>query len=208
MVSRRRYRADYPGIFGVAMFGSVGWLFADLMAAIAMAFLVANTVGSIASPRPPKPHVKLTPRPTPSPTPTPTQGPALDLNYVCVPLTVDNPQALISGDPSEADSVRSQITSVAALKSQQAGLVLLFGGDPDSPQGDSQAISLDNAVIQILQGLGQQNYVFEVAVYRKFLGLNQPQTSVELNVYLFKSRNGVGEPTPAAENCPGANTSG
>jgi len=190
------------------MFGSIGWLFADLMTAIAMAFLVANTVG-VATP--PTPHVTkkthITPRPRPHP--SPTQGPALDLNYVCVLLTFDNPQSLISGDSPEVTSVRNQIISQADLTSQRAGLVLLFGGDPDSPQDDEEALSLDKAVIGILQGLGQQqDSVFSTAVYRKFVGLNQPQTTVELDVYVFKPPNGIGAPVSSDSKCPGANSSG
>jgi hypothetical protein len=209
MRTRRRSPAGRPDFLGVVMFGSVGWLFADLMAALAMAFLVANTVGASTPPRPSKPHVKPHVRPTPTPTPTPTQGPALDLNYVCVDLTFDDPQGLIDGDQAEVSSVQNQITGQPALESQQAGLVLLFGGDPDSPAGDSEAKALDEAVIHILRGLGQRDSVFGgTVVYREFLGLDQPQTSVQLNVYVFKPQHGASAPSISATTCKSANSSG
>jgi hypothetical protein len=194
-----RRRADRSGYLAQALFGSAGWLFADLMVVIAMAFLVANTFGGV----PPKSPAKVKPTPHPTATPTPTAAPtpvqALDLNYVCILLQV-NPQTLIAGSASETASVRQQIMSNPQLTSRHAGLVLLFGGDSDYPLGVTQAKQMDSAVVGILNQLGNHNFVFYDTVYRNFLGLNDAPDTVELDVYLFKTAQ---TPSPAPSSpCP------
>ncbi len=75
---------------------NVGWLFADLLLALAVIFLVANASGSIAkSVRP-----IMTPTPTLAPTPVPPPPPSTK-NYFAFPIKFDD-FALESGDGSTA----------------------------------------------------------------------------------------------------------
>ena len=189
MRSRRRvgFRADS----GHVLFGGTGWLFADLMVAIAMAFLVASTVGF-----PPVSHkaAKHQPRPPSHHVIKPPQA-ALDFNYVTINLSI-NPADLLNHDPAVASSVRSQILKSTKLKAKCVGepesgcvgLVLLFGGDPQVTLASaySYAEDLDNAMWKVLQGLGQQGLYFRRAIKRNFINYGAKTTAFELNVYVFK----------------------
>jgi hypothetical protein len=177
---RTRYalggRSTDPG-HGQALFGSAGWLFADLMLAIAMAFLVANTFGLPASPPVHKHRTAVRPKPTH------TAQPALELQPFVVKLTV-NVGGLEGNAPSAFAAVRNVIRSETQLSGRHAGLVLSFGGDNDFDT--SRAIEMANKVDEVLQGLGNQGFVFTGTVYRPFIALNEPPDYVELDIYLFK----------------------
>lgn len=180
------------------MFGGAGWLFADLMLALAVAFLVADTVGT---PPPPSQQraVHHRPAPTPAPTtpapatPTPTPsasppGPALDLGYITVTLTVD-PAGLQAGSARAEASVRTQIARIGGLADRRVGLVLLFAGDPDpdNPADYNAAIGLDRKMARVLTGLSiNGGEAFQVAVYRNFANYGAQPDRVELNIYLFR----------------------
>ena len=182
MRTRSRRRADQPGHSGHSLFGSTGWLFADLMLAIAMAFLVATTVGTTSPPKPPAPSPSASKSPT-----VKKPQPALDLKYVTINLKI-NPAGLLSGSSSAISAIRQQVRGSPGLSSRRAGLVLLFGGDPqDNPASYKQAQDLDMAVWKILQGLGQENFVFQVAVSRDFVNIGAPTTAFQMNIYLFKT---------------------
>lgn len=174
--ARRRLRSGRgrSDASGTSVFGSAGWLFADLMLALVMAFLVANTVG-----RPPDPP----PPPAPAPAPPPAPAPVLDLEYVPARLVVD-PDALHRKDPAAIESVRAQLRGDQRLASRRAGLVLSFGGANDG--NNARAIQAANDVADVMSGLGAEGYVFTGAVYRPFLALNEPRDVVEVDVYVFK----------------------
>ena len=168
------------------------------MVAIAMAFLVASTVGfppvthksAKHHQRPPKHHVVKPPQP------------ALDFGYVTIYLTID-PTALLNHDPAVAASVRSQILKSTKLQAKCAGepesdcvgLILLFGGDPQItlPSAYAYAEHLDNAMWNVLQGIGQRGLYFRRAIKRNFVNYGAQTKSFELNVYVFKpSRPAIG----------------
>lgn len=190
MATRYQRRSDRQDGSALAMFGGAGWLFADLMLALTVAFLVADTVSTPAPPSPQKTaHSKplVHHRPTPAPSPSPS-GPALDLGYVTVHLTVDL-AGLQAGSAQAEASVRAQITQISGLTGRRAGLVLLFAGDldPDSPTDYKAAISLDQKMAGVLSGLSiNGGLVFQVAVYRNFANYGSEPDTVELNIYLFK----------------------
>jgi hypothetical protein len=173
---------------GHLLFGGTGWLFADLMVAIAMAFLVATTVGF-----PPIVH-RVGKHPTSS-HPIEAPQPALDFNYVTIDLAID-PTGLLNQEPAVTASIGSQILQNASLKSKCAnepqsgcvGLVLLFGGDPQSSLGSdySYAESLDKSMWRLLQGLGQNGIYFRRAINRNFINFGGLTTEFELNIYVFK----------------------
>lgn len=161
------------------LFGATGWLFADLFVALAMAFLVANTVGTIP---PPAIHVAPTPTPTLSPTPIPPR--ALDLKPISVTVHV-NPSALLAGNPQEVASIEQQVLAVPQLRGRSAGLALTFGGASgvNPAIGRQVAVKVDN---DVLHALGVEGYVFQNTVYREFFNLDLPPSTVTIDVYVFK----------------------
>jgi hypothetical protein len=169
---------------GQALFGSAGWLFADLMLALTMAFLVANTVIHPAPPVP-KPAPAPTSSPTPSPSPSARPEPALDLSYVTVQLTVDS-QGLLNNDPNAMASVRKQIRAKSTLNGRHAGLVLAFDGDNGDPSIDSTSLEIAGKVNEVLASMGSQGYVFRNTAYRSFIGRNVSPDIVDVDIYLFK----------------------
>src|SRR5438128_594045 len=98
-------RSNRRGIFPTA-----GWLFADLLLALAVIFLSANTIG-------PKPKVIVTPTITPSPiliTPTPTPLPRLELNKQRFVLPID-PNGLLNNSPDAINSLKHEVRSQTIL---------------------------------------------------------------------------------------------
>ncbi|MEV6493185.1 hypothetical protein AB0M20_31875 [Actinoplanes sp. NPDC051633] len=173
---RRRQTEQDPGN---AVFGSIGWLFADLMFALAMAFLVATTVGQPPREDPPTPPPTTTP---PTPSPTPSREPILELKPVEIVVRV-NWVGLLAGDAkAEADLAAAVQTSVR-LQGRHAGLVLTFGG----AQGDEgRGIAVAKRANDVLRGLGAKGWVFRGTVCRPFLSLHEPPQVLKIDVYLFR----------------------
>ncbi|MEO6087694.1 MAG: hypothetical protein ABIQ18_31745 [Umezawaea sp.] len=181
---RRRAERD-PGN---AVFGSIGWLFADLMLALALAFIVAVTA---APPLPPDAQAKPVPTTTTPPsttTTTPTQptGPALELGPVKLELPIDA-AALLDGDAGTAQVLRDRVRADPRLAGRRAGLVMTFGGTGGSSQGANVTRGLEIAakVNGVLGELGAQGFVFDSTVYRSFISLGSPD-ALSMDVYLFK----------------------
>lgn len=174
MRGRRSARRD-PGHL---VFGTIGWLFADLMVALAMAFLVATTVG-----QPPPPE----PRPTPSPTPTPTVEPALDLRPVHVEVKVDW-RGLLADRARARSALRRKIHAVQALKGRRAGLVLAFGGGAGTDVG--RAMLIARKANAVLRELGSRDAVFRRTVFRPFISFSDAKM-LSLDIYMFKLRPGA-----------------
>ena len=175
MMSRRNRRrpAARHGMSGNTLFGSTGWLFADLLLALALAFLLATTVNTPppAPPHPPGPTASQTPTPTPSATKGPPQQ-ALDLTPVPVTLTID-PSNVSSG------AIRQKILSVSTLRGQHAGLVLIFAGGDVSSSSWGQ---IDTVVWGILK---KMTPLFYRTVPLQYWG-GGPPTQVLLKIYLFR----------------------
>jgi hypothetical protein len=183
MRRRTRSRSFGQSDVGHSFFGGTGWLFADLMVALAVVFLVATTVGF---PTPPKPKPASAHQPAPKKSPDAKQPePALDLTPVTVTINNLDYNGLLNNSPAALNSVRNAILGDARVRSRRAGLVLLFGGD--NPQDDTLALNIDGKVQQILKSLGAQNVLFQVAVYRNFLDLAQPPSNFHMDIYLFKT---------------------
>lgn len=157
-----------------SVFGSTGWLFADLMVAIAMAFLVANTVGARS------PHHKPHP---PRPKPPVCSQPALNRNKpVKVTLSI-NPAGLISNVQSAQAAVRQQVRHTAGLATKRAGFVIIYTGNAET---SDYALTVDTAIKRVLSGLGHQNFVFQKAVYLDEQLIGSAPASSQLEVYLFE----------------------
>lgn len=160
--------------------GFIGWLFADMLLALAMLFLIANTIGS-----PPKPK----PKPTPTPTkvivkPTPTPLPRLELKFHEFTINID-PNGLQNNDPQAVASVKQQVRRQGILQGRSVGLVIAYGGAP----GDSDipmALSIASKIYNILKSLGQEGFAFSRASYYNPLYLlGGTNTVVTLDIYLF-----------------------
>ncbi|MBB5830034.1 hypothetical protein [Micromonospora carbonacea] len=160
------------------MFGTIGWLFADLMFALAMSFLVATTVGQ--PPPPPEPAAS----PSASPTPSPTPEAVLELEPVSIKLSTVDWRGLLANQPRAVRGLQARVRSHPGLSGRRAGLVLTFGGAAGGNTGRGMAIA--RQVNQALAGLGTQGFVFRGAVYRPFISLASPQGTLTIDVYLFK----------------------
>lgn len=176
-MSRRKSKSGT----GINLFNATGWLFADLFVALAMAFLVANTVGTIP---PPVVHAAPTPTHAPMITPTPIPPHALDLKPITVTLQID-PSALLADSPQEISSIEQQVRAVPQLTGRSAGLVLAFGGasgvTPSYGLQVAQKVDAD-----VLTALGAQGFVFQNTVYREFFNLDNPPSTVSIDIYVFK----------------------
>jgi len=153
-----------------SVFGSTGWLFADLMLAIAMAFLVANTVGVHT------PHRPVTKKLVCS-------QPALDrFHPVKVPLVI-NPTGLTSRSRTADASVRQQVERVHGLKKRRAGFVIIYTGNAET---SSYALVVDGFVKKVLMTLPNQKLGFRSAAYLDEQIIGAEPNSSQLEVYLFE----------------------
>jgi hypothetical protein len=171
---------------GQALFGSTGWLFADLMLALAMTFLVANTVAE-----PPPPTTTTTtvvPTTTTRPPARPRPLPALRLQPVKVRIRVDQ-QGLLRGAPAAIASAQRQVRARRALAGRRAGLVLTFAGASGSSPDQARRVA-ETVNEKVLKGLGRRGFVFKRTVYRPFFALNSPAGIVEADVYVFERQPG------------------
>jgi len=162
---------------------SIGWLFADLLLALAMLFLLANTVGVAVKPPP-----KLTPTPSPTPTPTPN-GLLLDPQRIRLTLTTNNPGGLRQGDPGAmadlANEIRAQITHLG-LQNRRAGFALAYGGAGNSIALISEAQDIAGQVYHVLDQLGSQHFVFcHTLHYDDLYVLDNDPGTIAIDMYMF-----------------------
>src|SRR5579863_1982189 len=116
----RRLRNNSRGSFVMP----VGWLFADLLLALAMIFLIANTISPKHTPKP-TPVVHLKPKPTVKPTPTISRSLILDPGKITIIIAGNNPDNLAAGTPGAVtyleQQIRQQITQ-KGLQHRRAGI--------------------------------------------------------------------------------------
>jgi hypothetical protein len=160
-----------------------GWLFADLLLALAVIFLVANSVAHVPAP----PSI---PTPTPVATATPAPLPVLDLNYIEVPLTQVDYAKLHQKDPSAIAAIEEQIIANPNLAGKCAGLVLTFGGSAGDSNGvgTQAANDVDKIILPRLGTIDHKEFrSFAVAVSRPFFAPGQPVGQILLDVYVYKT---------------------
>jgi hypothetical protein len=173
----RQRRTGQHGLFSIA-----GWLFADLLLALTIIFISANTIGA-------KPIVKArsTPTPTliPSPTFTPSPLPSLEHDYLRFKLTID-PNGLLNDAPKAIEQIKQQVKSKSQLQGRSAGLVVAYGGAPSVDQiGSAEKIAMK--VISVLRDLGQKDHFvfFTTSYYDPLFVLYGQDTIAVIDVYLF-----------------------
>ncbi len=166
---------------GNLVFGTIGWLFADLMVALVMAFLVATTVG-VKKPEPP-------PEPTPTATPTPTPTPAVEPGIEQVPAKVVlqgvDWTGLLAGSGAAQADLERKVRAKKQLKGRRAGVVLAFGGGGGQDRDRAERIARKaNAVFK---KLGKRDFsVFHETVFVPYVDYNASMSTVSLAVYMFK----------------------
>ncbi|GAB2839901.1 hypothetical protein GCM10022221_44110 [Actinocorallia aurea] len=164
---------------GNVVFGTIGWLFADLMVALAMAFLVATTVGM------PAPDPEPTAEPTPTETPSRVLG--LENQPVEIHVTV-NYQGLLNGGGPARHALFRQVRDDKRLQGREAGLVLAFGGAGGSEAGIPRAMRIAASANDALKDLGvEQSFVFSTTTaFTPYIGYGSDPSVLELDIYLFK----------------------
>ena len=154
-----------------------GWLFADLLLALAVIFLSANTVGV-------KPRVIPTSIPTPTARPAPTPLPRLELSRYRITLTIDS-NGLLNDSPSAINDLKQKIRGQAVLRGRTAGLVIVYGGAPDVTQV-TRAQTVVTKVISVLVSLGNEGFVFtRTSYYDPLYILNGDANTTVIDIYLF-----------------------
>ena len=168
---KRSFGEDLKGSF----FGSAGWLFADMLLALSMLFLAANTVGI----KPPP-----IPLPTPKVTPTPKTPPHLEQSYHRFTIIID-PNGLLSGNQNASNDVVRQVKAQHFLQGRTAGLIIVYGGAPGDAQiGRAQEIA--SKVYDILQNLGKHDPTFaNVSRYDPLHLLGGDPRIVTIDIFLF-----------------------
>jgi hypothetical protein len=161
------------------LFGGTGWLFADLLLALALAFLLATTVSITPPPKPPHPVV----HPTPRPGSHPKQPPPLELDPVHITFNISDPAGLAAGSTSAVAAVRATILrKTRGIKTRSAGIVLLFGGNGSQyPTWDQ----VDQGVENVLKRISATGSLFHQQTrYKHFLNIVSP-SQFSMDVYLF-----------------------
>lgn len=183
MHRRTRPRPPWQGeSTGNSFFGGTGWLFADLMVALTMVFLVATTVGFPALTKPAGAHRSAHHKSQALKKPEP----ALELHPVTVPINLDY-NGLLSNSQGAVNSVLKSVLDDPRLKSREAGLILLFGGAGPDDSNEGTALEIDSKVQAILSSLNKKSVLFQVAVYRPFLNPHEEPSSFHMDIYLFKT---------------------
>ncbi len=158
---------------GRSMFSIAGWLFADMLLAMMMIFIVASTTS-----------VDILPKTKLAPTPTPKVLPRLELNFHRFSINVD-PNGLLNDVSGAIADVKSQVKSQAFLKGRSVGLVIVYGGAP-SDADVSTALTIADKVYNVLIALGKQGFAFSRAsIYDPLYIFEGNLTIVTVDVFLF-----------------------
>jgi len=172
---KRSPREEFKGSF----IFSAGWLFADMLLALAMVFLAANTFAV----RPP-PAIPPTPTPTPKATATPRTPPRLEQGYHRFTITVDS-NGLLNNNPNASNDVIRQVKAQGFLRGRRVGLIIVYGGAPGVNQ-IGQAETIANKVYDILLNLGRHDLTFaNTSRYDPLYILGGNINSVSIDIFLF-----------------------
>jgi len=172
------------------LFGAAGWLFADLLLALAMLFLVANSVGTYPKPRPtPTPTLYVAPTPTPTPPP-----------LICgIDQKPDYSQVFTTADPfglsaknggAEQVFANQVLGTLGPNASRTAGLVQVYGGSFNGNFDVQDGLNLANGAIDGLQH-SHFRYAPSETLFQAFWGGQLGGNQVEVVVFFFKESSGT-----------------
>lgn len=166
--------------------GRFGFLVADLFTALAVLFLVANTIGHVQLP-PPKAVVTSPASPTSPPTATPTIC-GLDPHPASIPsLAVIDPVGLRQLSSSAESSFVGQIRSaLQAYRGKVAGLAEVWGGSYQGSADVKDGESLANGAIAGLRTLSNSHFIFSNStIYQPFWDGDIGGSDVMLLIFFY-----------------------
>ena len=167
----------------------VGWLFADLLLALAMIFLIANTISPKLPPKRPVVHTKPTPRI--KPTPTISRSLILDPGKAFRLTTMgSNPDDLAAGTAGAITYIEQQIRQELTQQgkgNRRAGIAIVYGGAGDgSTASIDRALTIASEVYKVLGLLGQQKFVFcHTDFYDPLFVDHQDPGTVQIDIFFF-----------------------
>ena len=191
-------------------FGLAGWLFADLLLALAILFAASSGFGiaraaaptptPTPSPTPTRPTPTPTPTPSPSPSPSPSQA-SISVTSICRHINVRASALLIGDAGATTDAITSIATTFADVSNLHGALVLTFGTASSGGRAKDLAHAL-NAVLKSEPLRARVGPLFIGAETRDYILLNQdPGKDGEMWLELF-----LPPPVPASakseEACP------
>jgi len=192
------------------LMGLVGWLFADVLLALAVVFLATQTGGAVVLP--PSAAETTTTTTTALPPPEPPPGPTgVDGEYVCLRVELD--AGLLLADPSTPgrdahlkeveDRFRAQLDA-QGLGGRDAGIVLTFGVASDALVGRERAERF-NAELLPRFPVFQRSDGSVVASRAFWDGASPaagPEGSMQVNVYpILDAAHPAIPPGPAHNRC-------
>lgn len=151
MRTRRRSARGDGGDLGHTLFGGTGWLFADLMLALAAIFLVANTVGFLTPSK--SHHAGQEPTPTPHPTKSPRPKPVgLNPDYLSLAVPVTPASVRSAGQPAITRLIKDVNKQLTArdLSNRRVGFVIVLAYGADDPADQDQAVATARTVVHAL----------------------------------------------------------
>jgi hypothetical protein len=149
-----------------------GWLFADLLLALAMLFFTTSIIVQPAHPV----HIK--------PTPTPKVQPPLELIGHRIMVTIDA-AGILNNSSAAIQSVEREIRGMPILRHRSAGLVVAYGGSPTVYQINT-AVEIADKIYTILGMLGKTDFVFTHSkFYDSLFRLGMDENTVILDIFLF-----------------------
>src|SRR5205085_470797 len=142
-----------------------GWLFADLLLALAMLFLVANTMSPHKVTIKPKPTIQISPTPLKTPSPSPTSN-ILILEPLKVSIRISglNTDGLLASDPGAISDLERKISDWIrqhGFQNRRAGIAIVYSGASSLSASDAdRATSIAGEVYIVLNMLGHHRFVF------------------------------------------------
>lgn len=168
--------------------GRFGFLVADLFTALAVLFLVANTIGHIPPPPPPPPPIVVVP------TNTPTIC-GLDPHHVATYLlTVSNAPGLRSGDTAAESAFAAQVRGkLTSYTSKTAGLAEVWGGSLNGSRDVTDGENLANGAIAGLRLLAGQHFIFSTqrTIFQPFWDGTIGSNQVKLLIFFYNVSSGA-----------------
>jgi hypothetical protein len=148
-----------------------GWLFADLLLALAMLFFTTSiNVKTVAV--------------TPTPKPKPMPLPRLELKQKRIHLSIDA-GGVLQDIPAAINDVKHQMRRQVFLRGRSVGFVIVYGGAADVNTINT-ALTLAQKIYAILKSLGREWSVFSRASFYDPLYLyGGDLNTVTLDIYLF-----------------------
>lgn len=159
------------------IFGSAGWLFADLLLALTIIFIAMSAIHNPET-KAKQASIQLTPTaiPNATPTPTPTQH-ALALNTAPLTFSIQSVPTTLNQAGVKHSIIKqvNKIISSSLYRSSKVGFVITLGGGGD---GVANAESF-NAILKTMAP-------FKKAVFKNYHDLNNPSEEFDLEVYFLE----------------------